>query len=188
MFLYFLCFFLNLQIAFWTCLLLCLAIFWLPCLSFHIPHSALICMGACVSLGVPDNLSEVLLKLMRGDSIRLQTPLINLSRSSCMVHANELFKCVTGAVPSERQKRVCLNFFKDWVLNWTKKKKTVRKNPVSSSFGTGNGQFPTRVPHTFLTSEDLKCVWRADVIYTFSGICTTFIQQSNTTGTIFRKS
>lgn len=88
------------------CLLLCLAIFWLPCLSFHIPYSALICMGACLSLGVPDNPSEVLLKLMRGDSIRLQTPLINLSRSSCIVHANELFKCVTGAVPSEREKRV----------------------------------------------------------------------------------
>lgn len=66
-----------------------------------------------MSLGVPDNLSEVLLKLMRGDSIRLQTPLINLSRSSCIVHANDLFKCVTGAVPSEREKRMFLNFIED---------------------------------------------------------------------------
>lgn len=70
-----------------------------------------------MSLGVPDNLSEVLLKLMRGDSIGLQTPLINLSRSSCIVHANELFKCVTGAVPSEREKRMCLNSIEDTVLN-----------------------------------------------------------------------
>ena len=59
-----------------------------------------------MSLGVPDNLSEVLLKLMRRDSIRLQTPLINLSRSFCIMHANDLFKCATGAVPSEREKSV----------------------------------------------------------------------------------
>lgn len=110
--LHFLSVFLNLQIASWMCLLLCLAILRLPCLSFHIPHLALICMGACVSLGVPDNLSEVRLKLMRGDSVRLQTPLINLSSSSCIVHANELFKCVTRAIPSGREKSA-----EDWVLN-----------------------------------------------------------------------
>lgn len=138
--------FLYLQIASWTCVLE-LAIFWLPSLSSHIHHSALICMWACVSLGVPDNLSEVLLKLMRGDSIGLQTPLINLSRSTCTMHANELFKYVTGAVPS------CLNSIEDWILNWTER--TMKKSPVSSRVSTGSGQFPARVAEN-LTSKDLK--------------------------------
>lgn len=130
----------NLQIASWKCLLLYLTIFWLPSLSFHVPHSALICMWACVSLGVPDNLSEVLLKLMRGGSIRLQTPLINLSRSTSTMHANELFKCVGGAEPSKRQKGMRLNSIEDWVLNLTKR--TIRNSPVSSTVCTGSGQIP----------------------------------------------
>lgn len=111
-----------------------------PSLSFHVPHSALICMWACASLGVPDNLSEVLLKLMRGDSIRLQTPLINLSRSTSTMHANELFKCVGGALPSKRQKGMCLNSIEDWVLNWTKR--TIRNSPVTSTVCTEIGQIP----------------------------------------------
>lgn len=93
--------FLNVPFALPCRLLAPLLVFSHPSFSSHLYGSM------CVSLGVPDNLSEVLLKLMRGDSIRLQTPLINLSRSSCIVHANDLFKCVTGA-DHQKEKRECV--------------------------------------------------------------------------------
>lgn len=61
----------------------------------HLPY-------LCASVCLPDNLSEVLLRLMRGDSIRLQIPLINLVSSTRPVHANELHKCIAAPVSAEK--------------------------------------------------------------------------------------
>lgn len=71
-------------------------------LSIQNLHSSLLCMWF-VCLCEPDNLSEVLLRLMRGDSIRLQIPLINLVRSTCLLHANEFLKCVTVSEAKENR-------------------------------------------------------------------------------------
>lgn len=76
-------------------------------------------MCACVSVCVPENLSEVLLRLMRGDHIRLQIPLINLVGFIRLVHANELPKSIAVPVSVEKENKVCVRENEAWVLKRT---------------------------------------------------------------------
>lgn len=53
---------------------------------------------------------------MRGDSIRLQIPLINLVSSTRLVHANELSKCIAVHVSVEKENKVCIKGNEAWVV------------------------------------------------------------------------
>lgn len=75
-------------------------------------------MCDCSCVCVPDNLSEVLLRLMRGDSIRLQIPLINLVSSARLAHANEFPKRIAASVTGERKSSLC-KANEAWVLKRT---------------------------------------------------------------------
>lgn len=77
----------------------------LPYLVFA--HPSFFChLHVCVFVCLPDNLSEVLLRLMKGDCIRLQIPLINLVSSTSLLNANELLKCIATPVSGRQKKSV----------------------------------------------------------------------------------
>lgn len=71
-----------------------------------------------LSLRVHVSVSGLLLRLMRGDSIGLHIPLINLVSSTCLVHADELptcnAACVCVCVCQRRKKIKCV--WSEWVL------------------------------------------------------------------------
>ncbi len=56
---------------------------------------------------------------MRGDSIRLQIPLINVVSSIRLVHSNELPKCIAASVSEEKENKVCMKGNEAWVLKIT---------------------------------------------------------------------